>query len=221
MRGYILAVPEADAPGAISGDDGQRYRFSSADLNSNSTRAGHAVDFIVVDGEAREIYPVPGRAPVFSPAFSKAVRQRDWVAFYFNPNGRIGRRDYWTFGFLVLMIVNIVLGLIPGVNIIVFFVTAWCGLALGIKRCHDVNRSGWLNAVPYVLTPLSFLCASIGFLSSYSRHAIGVPALFITLALLTGVATFGFWIWFIVQVLAKAGDAEPNRFGLPPIAPSA
>ena len=221
MRGYILAVPEANAPGAISGNDGQRYRFSSADLNSNSTRAGNAVDFIVVDGEAREIYPVPGQASVFSPAFSKAVRQRDWVAFYFNPNGRIGRRDYWTFGFLVLMIVNIVLGLIPAVNIIVFFVTAWCGLALGIKRCHDVSRSDWLNAVPYVLTPLSFLCASIGFLSSYSRHAIGVPALFSTLALLTGVATFGFWIWFIVQVLAKAGDAEPNRFGLPPIAPSA
>ena len=65
MRGYILAVPEANAPGAISGNDGQRYRFSSADLNSNSTRAGNAVDFIVVDGEAREIYPVPGQASVF------------------------------------------------------------------------------------------------------------------------------------------------------------
>ncbi|MCJ2060220.1 DUF805 domain-containing protein [Methylobacterium sp. J-048] len=217
MRGHILAVPDASVPGAISGDDGQRYRFSGADLNGVGIRAGQAVDFVVVEGEAREIYPIPGQAPVFSPALSEAIRRRDWFAFYFNPHGRFGRRDYWIFGFLVLMIVNIVLDLIPGINVIVFFVTAWCGLALGIKRCHDVNRSGWLNAVPYVLTPLAFLGTMISLFSTYHGNAIGLSALFSTFTLLSGVATFGFWIWFISQVLAKAGDAGPNRFGVPPV----
>ncbi|WP_114952159.1 hypothetical protein [Sphingosinicella terrae] len=63
MLGTILGYDESEGTGAISADDGARYRFSRADWKSGAgPAAGAKVDFETADGAAREIYAV-GPAP--------------------------------------------------------------------------------------------------------------------------------------------------------------
>ena len=75
--------------------------------------------------------------------------------------GRSTRRDYWMF-FLVHVIVCIVLAIISAIintdilsnlyNLAVFVPS----VAVGIRRMHDTNRSGWWLLVPIV--SLFYLC---------------------------------------------------------------
>lgn len=202
MRGNVLAMPTAGNLGVISGDDGQRYSFSGDELRRPPVRLGQTVDFIGQDGDASEIYPVLGRIGSSVPVAAGALARRDWVAFYLSPSGRVGRGDYWLFGVIVLLGVDAVLGLVPGLNALAFLVTAWCSLALLIKRCHDVGRSGWWSLIAFVPQLVLFVAIPAVLLSNHGGAAI--PAAVVSLAAI---------VWFVVSVLAKAGDAGPNRFG--------
>jgi uncharacterized membrane protein YhaH (DUF805 family) len=206
MRGNVLAMPNADKLGVISGDDGQRYNFLESELHGPPVRLGQTVDFIARDGGASEIYPVLGRAASSVPAVAEVLARRDWAAFYLSPSGRVGRSDYWLFGVLVLLVVDAVLGLIPGLNAIVFIVTAWCGLALLIKRCHDVGRSGWWSLIAFLPQLVLFVATPAAL---FSKHGGGA-------AIVAAVASLAAIVWFIASVLVKAGDAGPNRFGPSP-----
>jgi len=63
MRGRILGVATGDTAGAITGDDGQRYRYTAADWRGERPAvAGGVVDFEVEGQAARDIYPTVGGA---------------------------------------------------------------------------------------------------------------------------------------------------------------
>jgi TM2 domain-containing membrane protein YozV/cold shock CspA family protein len=63
MRGKVLAFDATAGTGLISGDDGQRYRFTRAELMGGGAAAvvapGSEVDFQVADGKASAIYVLP------------------------------------------------------------------------------------------------------------------------------------------------------------------
>jgi phage shock protein PspC (stress-responsive transcriptional regulator) len=58
MKGSVLDFSISENVGAISGDDGNRYRFSGPDWKSSGTqpRPGTRVDFVGADGTATEVY---------------------------------------------------------------------------------------------------------------------------------------------------------------------
>ena len=59
MKGTILGYFEEKGSGAISGDDGTRYKFATTDfMGEGSPVVNSTVDFEVADGEAKEIYPL-------------------------------------------------------------------------------------------------------------------------------------------------------------------
>lgn len=122
MRGQVLKADTADGLGIILGDDGQRYRFSQAQVRDDSRLAqGHVVDFIGMGDEARDIYRLKAAAdapaaPASQPAaaapaayaapaygFTPAVKSDGiWTYFlrtissnYFQFNGRARRQEYW------------------------------------------------------------------------------------------------------------------------------
>jgi uncharacterized membrane protein YhaH (DUF805 family) len=85
----------------------------------------------------------------------------------FSFKGRIRRRDYWLFSILVgvVMVLAYVIAAVLGVDITketdkstlvqfgVSLALAWPSLAIGAKRCHDRNQSGWwqlLSLIPIV-----------------------------------------------------------------------
>lgn len=59
MKGKVLGFDAASGAGAISGDDGKRYKFAAADNKSPAPlKANDTVDFEVVEDAAKEIYAV-------------------------------------------------------------------------------------------------------------------------------------------------------------------
>lgn len=61
MRGVLLGFDTEMGTGQISGDDGQRYSFSSTEWRPRTTpRAGQSVDFAMADGRATDIYSLDG-----------------------------------------------------------------------------------------------------------------------------------------------------------------
>jgi len=100
-----------------------------------------------------------------------------WTSF----EGRIGRGTYWLKFVLPYIVIAIVLTIIDmsagltiddgaggGIGIlstIFSIVGIWFSLAVGAKRCHDRNRSGWFQAI--VLIPIIgaiWLLIELGFL---------------------------------------------------------
>lgn len=75
---------------------------------------------------------------------------------FFSTKGRIRRSTYWIGALAV--IVPIYVGLIldfvigsPGIFTILFsLLTIWPEIAVGVKRCHDRNRSGWFLLIALV-----------------------------------------------------------------------
>lgn len=63
MKGNVLGYDAAAGTGAITGDDGKRYTFVSADNRGTAAlKAGDAVDFQVEADAAKDIYAVPAAA---------------------------------------------------------------------------------------------------------------------------------------------------------------
>ena len=62
MRGEILGFDRQASTGVISGEDGNRYAFTGADVQENveSAFAGAQVDFTTEDGAAHSIYITKG-----------------------------------------------------------------------------------------------------------------------------------------------------------------
>lgn len=72
---------------------------------------------------------------------------------YADFNGRARRAEYWYF-FLGNVIVSIIIGLIEGavntpiLGTIYSLATLLPSLAVGVRRMHDVDKSGWYLLIP-------------------------------------------------------------------------
>jgi uncharacterized membrane protein YhaH (DUF805 family) len=97
----------------------------------------------------------------------------DWAALYFSPHGRISRKGYWLASLPLLPLFLVVDPLMAGdvdaaagvSALIVFAALLVPTFMLGIKRCHDRDKSGWfmlLNLIP-LIGPL-WLLVELGFL---------------------------------------------------------
>jgi uncharacterized membrane protein YhaH (DUF805 family) len=88
---------------------------------------------------------------------------------YRNFSGRATRTEYWMFFlfnfifFVVLTILQIILGIPPVFSILYFLVQLLPSWAVTFRRLHDTGKSAWwllINLVPYVgtLVILMFTC---------------------------------------------------------------
>ncbi len=85
-------------------------------------------------------------------------RNMTFSKLFFSTKGRIRRPTYWigTLAVTVFVYVGTILDLVigaPGIFTAIFsLLTIWPGIAVGVKRCHDRNRSGWFLLI--VLIPI-------------------------------------------------------------------
>ena len=72
-------------------------------------------------------------------------------------NGRARRKEYWLF-FLFNFIITFILGAIDGswstghaktLSVIYCLAVLIPGIAVGVRRMHDINNSGWLILIPF------------------------------------------------------------------------
>jgi uncharacterized membrane protein YhaH (DUF805 family) len=69
-------------------------------------------------------------------------------------NGRASRSEYWYFilyNFLISLAIGVVAGLIklPILGTLYSFAVLLPGIAVGIRRMHDVDKSGWYILIPF------------------------------------------------------------------------
>lgn len=139
----------------------------------------------------------------------------------FSFQGRLNRKPYWltTLAMIAVFLVIILLvfalagglGALTGdasglgaafiVLLIIYIPLLWIGLALGAKRLHDRNKSGWWLLVFWVLP---------GILQGIGEYAGG-------LGIVLMIAAFALSIWGLVEIGFLRGTVGPNQYGPDPL----
>lgn len=85
-----------------------------------------------------------------------------WKDIYFSFQGRIPRKTYWVWGMLGMIGFVIAASIVAGilsvaaealawvVMVPAYIVMVWAGFALGVKRWHDRNKSGWWVLIGFI-----------------------------------------------------------------------
>jgi uncharacterized membrane protein YhaH (DUF805 family) len=149
----------------------------------------------------------------------------DWKWLLLSFRGRINRSKYWLAMviFFAVGVAQTIVGLIAGrslafqvlefvVNLGLFI----AGLAVGIKRLHDRDKSAWWMLFFYVAPVVLVLFAL--FFGFVAAKAAGMTAdstalLFRVCALLA----FAIGAWFFVELGCLRGTVGYNRFGPNPL----
>jgi len=172
MNGSILSFDIQSSEGVISGTDGNRYTFSTAQWQSSDQhpKAGMEVDFQVEEGEAIGIFAVKKELNIELPEEAKGILQHYINAFknYANFKGRATRSAFWYFQ-LVSFIVSVILTIISaGILSLIYSLAVFIpALALGARRLHDTNRSGWWQLIAII--PLIGIIVLIVFWASKTK----------------------------------------------------
>ena len=145
----------------------------------------------------------------------------DWKTLFISFEGR-ARRMHFGIGTLIIWGISIVLAFIPLVNFL-GIILCWPSLALQVKRLHDMDKPGWLAAIPLAVGVVAGIVGGVAAFSSISANPqafqSGDPtAVFAALGPLLGVFALaglvglGFFLWLVFA----AGTVGPNRFGPDP-----
>lgn len=143
----------------------------------------------------------------------------NWGDLLFGFNGRINRAKYWM-GILVCVVASIaasILGALLGSTIgtlvtgIVSIATLIISIAIGIKRLHDRNKSGWWLLL-FLLAPSVLL--GFGMAAGVLGIASGGSGTTGTLMSLAGIAIA---IWAFVELGCLRGTVGPNQYGPDPL----
>jgi uncharacterized membrane protein YhaH (DUF805 family) len=120
--------------------------------------------------------------------------------------GRARRSEYWWW-VLFQFLASLLTCWIPLINAIASLALLLPTLAVGIRRLHDTNRSGWYVLLP--LAPLPVLLAGIMMNAESGSERWGIFAV-------GGLAMLGLcilnFVWFCTR-----GTVGANRFGPDPM----
>ncbi len=150
---------------------------------------------------------------------STQIQSFDWQKLLFSFEGRTRRSHFWI-GWLICFGIGVVTGWIPLIGGLISLLLIWPNLALTVKRLHDMGKSGWFAAIPWVTTILGFIVGftMVGFSALANSAALQHDDPFAVLALvgpafgafaLVLLVNLGFLIWIGVT------DSQPgdNQFG--------
>ena len=103
---------------------------------------------------------------------------------------------------------NVVFQALNGMLVIVILIV---GIAVGVKRLHDRNKSGWFLMlfyfVPFTLAALSVL------IDAFVEDSIIIATVLALLAIAVGV-------WTFVEMGCLRGTVGINQYGPDPVAPA-
>jgi uncharacterized membrane protein YhaH (DUF805 family) len=141
---------------------------------------------------------------------------------FFGFSGRINRGKYWLAA-LVFLIINLVMAILgyasdqmlafQVLNVIVSLGTVIAGIAVGIKRLHDRDKSGWWLLVFYLVPGILVGIGSVFFLYGLGDEAAGS----IIAGSVVSILGLAVMVWAFVELGCLRGTLGPNRFGSDPL----
>ena len=144
----------------------------------------------------------------------------NWGQLFFGFDGRINRTKYWTaiLIYLAIYLALAILGYAAGqsatyqaINGMLNIVILISSLAVGVKRLHDRNKSGWYLVLFYIV-PGILLVAGIAVGTTMEDS--------IMIAGVLGLIAFAIGVWAFVELGCLRGDIGPNRYGPDPFEPT-
>jgi uncharacterized membrane protein YhaH (DUF805 family) len=144
----------------------------------------------------------------------------NWGHLFFGFNGRINRAKYWI-AILIYLAIYLVLAVIGyatdqsatyqainGMLNIVIFISS---LAVGIKRLHDRNKSGWYLVLFYIVPGVLMVASILAGVTTEETTMIGT---------ILGLMAFAIGVWAFVELGCLRGTVGANQYGADPVAPA-
>ena len=144
----------------------------------------------------------------------------NWGHLFFKFDGRLNRARFWIAA-LVFAVINVVLAILgyvtdqsvvfQALNSMLGIVILISSIAVGVKRLHDRNKSGWylllFYFVPGILAALSVLIGEFVEDSSIIATVLTLLA-------------FALIVWALVELGCLRGTVGTNPYGPDPVAPA-
>jgi uncharacterized membrane protein YhaH (DUF805 family) len=144
------------------------------------------------------------------------VQSFDWQKLLFSFEGRTRRSHFWI-GWLICLGVGVVAGWIPILGGLISLALIWPNLAIAVKRLHDMGQSGWLVAIPWVVSVVGTI-AAFSMIGSTAFPALDEGDPLAIMALLgPALGLFGLLmlvnLGFLLWIGLSDGRSGDNRFG--------
>ena len=144
----------------------------------------------------------------------------NWGYLFFQFDGRVSRAKFWIAA-LIFAAINVVLAILgyvmdqsvvfQALNSMLGIVILISSIAVGVKRLHDRNKSGWylllFYLVPSVLVVIGVL---IGAFVEDST----------IIATVLGLLAFAIAVWAFIEMGCLRGTIGINQYGPDPVAPA-
>jgi uncharacterized membrane protein YhaH (DUF805 family) len=150
----------------------------------------------------------------------KAGQAMNWGHLFFQFDGRVNRAKFWIAA-LIFAAINVVLAILgyvmdqsvvfQALNSMLGIVILISSIAVGVKRLHDRNKSGWYLLLFYLVpSMLVVIGVLIGALVEDST----------IIATVLGLLAFAIGVWAFVEMGCLRGTIGVNQYGPDPVAPA-
>jgi uncharacterized membrane protein YhaH (DUF805 family) len=156
----------------------------------------------------------------------------NWGHLLFGFSGRINRAKWWL-TVLVSIIISVVAAIIGAVvgetannilSLAVFIPQFWISLAAGVKRLHDLNRTGaWLVLFyigPVILVIFFFVIAGVDVAAALVSGETLDSATIARVGMIGGIVLlliFILGLWALIWFGCLRGTVGPNQYGPDPL----
>jgi uncharacterized membrane protein YhaH (DUF805 family) len=144
----------------------------------------------------------------------------DWGHLFFKFDGRVNRARFWIAA-LVFAVINVVLAILgyvtdqsvvfQALNSMLGIVILIASIAVGVKRLHDRNKSGWYLLLFYLVPSILVV---IGVLIGAFMEDSTI------IATMLGLLAFAIGVWAFVEMGCLRGTIGVNQYGPDPVAPA-
>jgi uncharacterized membrane protein YhaH (DUF805 family) len=150
----------------------------------------------------------------------KAGQAMNWGHLFFQFDGRVSRAKFWIAA-LIFAAINVVLAILgyvmdqsvvfQALNSMLGIVILISSIAVGVKRLHDRNKSGWYLLLFYLVPSMLVVIGVL--IGAFVEDST-------IIATVLGLLAFAIGVWAFVEMGCLRGTIGVNQYGPDPVAPA-
>ena len=144
----------------------------------------------------------------------------NWGHLFFKFDGRVNRAKFWIAA-LIFAAINVVLAILgyvtdqsvvfQALNSMLGIVILISSIAVGVKRLHDRNKSGWYLLLFYLVPSILVVIGVL--IGAFVEDST-------IIATVLGLLAFAIGVWAFVEMGCLRGTVGVNQYGPDPVAPA-
>jgi uncharacterized membrane protein YhaH (DUF805 family) len=144
----------------------------------------------------------------------------NWGHLFFKFDGRVNRAKFWIAA-LIFAAINVVLAILgyvtdqsvvfQALNSMLGIVILISSVAVGVKRLHDRNKSGWYLLLFYLVPSILVVIGVL--IGAFVEDST-------IIATVLGLLAFAIGVWAFIEMGCLRGTIGVNQYGPDPVAPA-